>query len=250
MVLRTLIVTLIFSYSSYSLANTLLELKNINRQIKSGQYEKYLFVKGSKLRDTLENDSELSDEAEEEIESFEEAYLVFKNNQYGTSYFIAISYLTWNTRPYLDRNNDTDVDLFSEEKGPCLGAGLKYQSTKHGFESSLCYAFLDATVGEENSTTVYFNQNDVEIDALLLQSFYLYRLEKDTTFKIGIPFIYRQSKYGILDAGEVKDSSNILYGYSVGASWALKDFSLDLSFGSIPVYKSSIWSLQLSYDIF
>ena len=249
MVLKSLFITIVLAQSSIANSTLLKDLQDINNKISSRVSDQVLMNQGEALVESLESLHELSDEADEEIEKFEELNLKFKSNQYKKSYFLTLNYMTFNTKPYLDRTSGSVVDLFSEEKGPCIGAGIKYQNTRHGFESGLCYAFLNATISEEETTGVNFNQNDVRVDALFLQSFYTYRLEQDTSVKIGIPLIYREADYADLDAGTVKDSQSMLFGYSFGMSWAIKQMSLDINMGSVPNYESSLWSLGISYNL-
>ena len=243
MVLKLLI--LLFSFNL--MASELEELKSLNTKFMNNQIDEASLLKGRKI---INNISEVeTDELEDAIILFEKNDILYQSQKKTLSYFFSLSYITWNTTPTLKRETQSDVDLFSEEKGPCLGAGLKYSNAYRGFESSLCYAFLDATISEDEDTGVQFNQNDVEVDAWFMQNNFFYKPNTDVALKVGVPLILRSADYGDVASAEVEDEKSFYYGLSFGRSISFSKMSFEMNFGSIESFQSSFWSLGLSYSL-
>ena len=138
------------------------------------------------------------------------------------------------------------ASLYAKEQGPCIGAGVRYSSEVWGVESSLCYAYMTATVSE-NSTSFKYNQNAVPIDALVLNTAILWKPEVDIAIKLGLPFLYHKGNYEAPDGATIDNPESFSFGYKLGAEWGYENFNFEMAIGEFQNLPSNFWSFNLSY---
>jgi len=181
------------------------------------------------------------------IEKFELETEKWEKSKFTLNYFVSISYLTWNHSLKLEDSNGEKANLYSKERGPCVGGGIRYQNGYWGVESQLCYGYLSATVGED-STVIKYNQSDVPVDAVVLTSNFLWKPKEQVAMKFGIPLIYHQPDYEPPKGGKITADDTFSFGYSIGGEWSYQKYALEISIGGINQYPDSFWNFKLTYN--
>lgn len=182
------------------------------------------------------------------LEAFEAESLSWSQSQFNFNYFASITYLTWNYSLSITDSTGESTALYSKERGPCLGGGIRYQSALWGFESGLCYAFISATVGED-SKNVKYNQSKVPVDALISTTSIIWRPADSVAIKFGMPIIYHNGDYTPPAGGSLSDTNEFSYGYLIAQEWSVKKMAFEISYGNIKSYQSSFWGLKLIYNL-
>ncbi len=191
--------------------------------------------------------------AEEEEFSFDELEIspTDENSQIEFSqkntYFLKVSYLSWSTLPKLNRKNDSDIDLYSQEKGLCVGGGIELLKDSWGSSFSLCYAMLTGTIGESKDNVITLNQNNIRIDGLYSKNSVFWRPKTDTKIGVGIPLVYREADYGSLALGTIEDEQKFSYGLEMNLEWTKKEYAYTFAIGQMNKYDSSFFELGLHY---
>jgi len=172
----------------------------------------------------------------------------WKQSQFIFNYFASFSYFTWNYALSLTDETGENATLYSKERGPCFGGGIRYQNAKWGFESGLCYGYISATVGED-STNIKYNQSKVPVDAFISTTSLIWKPKDRVALKLGIPIIHHNGDYIPPVGGSISDTIEISYGYFIANEWSFKKMAFEVSYGDIKNYPSSFWSFKLIYNL-
>jgi len=239
-------------YSENTQVQLYLKLKSILLAIKSHQLimtnavlEKMQQILN--LSDDFDLDTDIYD-FDELLEIFEIESEKWKQSQFIFNYFASISYFTWNYALSLTDESGEKATLYSKERGPCFGGGIRYQNAHWGIESGLCYGYISATVGED-SKSIKYNQSKVPIDAFISTTSLIWRPKERVAIKMGIPLIYHKGKYRPPVGGKIVDNNEFSFGLLIASEWSFKNMAFEISFGDIKNYPSSIWSFKLIYNL-
>tara|TARA_R110002049_G_scaffold178078_4_gene345275 strand:- start:2985 stop:3896 length:912 start_codon:yes stop_codon:yes gene_type:complete len=181
-------------------------------------------------------------------EVFESESESWKESRFTFNYFASISYFTWNYALSLTDSTGENATLYSKERGPCFGGGIRYQNAMWGIESGLCYGYVSATVGED-STNVKYNQSKVPVDAFISTTSLIWRPKDRVAIKIGMPIIYHSGDYKPPVGGSISDTNQISYGYLIANEWSFRNMAFEISYGDIKNYPSSFWSFKLIFNL-
>ncbi len=194
-----------------------------------------------------ESDSfEQSDEYDFEVlyELYDVELDKFNRSKFNSDYFVSLSYLTWNYDLELKDSSGNVTSLNSKERGPCLGGGYRKMNALWGIESSLCYAYLTATVGED-SNSIKFIQSDIPVDALMSMTSLIWRPKDRVFVKFGIPLLFKRGDYNAPSGGRIDGEESFSFGYQFSGEWSFENISFAITLGSLNEYPSSFWGLDL-----
>lgn len=238
-------------YSKSTQVELYFKLKSILLAIRSSQFE-MTTVRLEMMQQILEISDDFNLDTDkydfdELLEIFESESDDWKQSRFTFNYFASISYVTWNYTLSLTDGTGEKATLYSKERGPCIGGGIRYQNAKWGIESGLCYGYISATVGED-STNIKYNQSKVPIDAFISTTSLIWKPKDKVAMKIGLPMIYHNGDYKPPVGGSISDINEFSYGYIIANEWSFWKIAFEVSYADIKNYPSSFWSFKLIYN--
>jgi len=224
--------------------------KKLNFILKRTKITKVINENDENIFSNIINKSDEFDLDDYDFDELSEEYATLlsqiKNEKFELGFYAMAKFITWNYRLQLIDQSGFKESLYSKEKGLCIGAGTTYENAFWGVSSDLCYAYMTATVGED-STTIKYNQSNVPVDAIVSTSSIYWKPKKAISIGTGPLLVYHSAEYAPPTGGSIQDSNNFSYGYHILASWKKSSFKVNISFGDLKDYKSSIWQIGLDY---
>lgn len=186
------------------------------------------------------------DRVESRMDKMEQLRQLRLKREYSHYWRLAVSFLSYQESATLT-DATGEENLFSSQRGPCLGGQWGYGNNFTEWTIDACYYATQGNVASESSGR-YF-QRGIATNGILLKPTY-WKLLSDREAGIGaaLTALVRQTKYTEPSGTAIKPRLGLPFGFSLEGRWRVApNWHLTSSMGYMDA--SMLWSLGGTFDL-
>jgi hypothetical protein len=207
-----------------------------------------MYYKAStKFFEICEEKEHLDDNASKYLDSLRNKKQYMEDKEFKWEFYGTSGLIMWQ-EPIRLKNESTGSSekLLSNNRGICLGGGVRLANAFHGFKINGCYINAAATVIAADPAGSGYNQSGVAVNGLLMDSgYFITPMGKESAFGVSLPLFFRQGDYAEPSGYSILGKGQLSAGVLLDARLSLPWIDLETRIGNLGA--TNLFMLQVAY---